>query len=108
MDFLLLAMDPPQKSEKDATGIVEIPRRAALSRFRSAVKNCPVSNRNHCPVCAGITVQFAPESVSSLDRNTQNMVFFMVSALMTIVKPASLLAFQGLLIIEWIWVLGKA
>lgn len=27
--------------------------------------------RNACPVCAGITVQFAAESVSSLVRNTQ-------------------------------------
>jgi len=32
-------------------------------------ENCPVSNRNQCPVCTGITVQFPPEWLSILDRN---------------------------------------
>lgn len=49
--------------------VKEIPRLASLCRFRRWWKKCPVSNRNHCPVCSGISVQFRPEWLSSLPRN---------------------------------------
>ncbi|MGH9567569.1 MAG: PAS domain S-box protein, partial [Candidatus Angelobacter sp.] len=53
MDNLILAMWLPQKISEGAT---VIPRNA-ISLF-------------HCPVCSGMTVQFAVESVSSLLRNS--------------------------------------
>ena len=30
---------------------------------------CPISNRNHCPICPGIGVRFELDSVSEMNRN---------------------------------------
>jgi len=59
------------------------------------------------PPCGFWRTVIACESGANLTRalhdeqQTLNMVFFMVSTLMTTVKPASLLAFNGLFTIEW-------
>ena len=32
-------------------------------------ENCPISNRNHCPICPGIGVRFGLDSVSEMNWN---------------------------------------